>query len=90
MSGKSSKKLRKIALGLASVLDEDGIHIENRELLVREYHAPNSTKEAPIVVAVTAVNRPNSLRGIIRNLKRGMKSGELSKPIVARDQLQSS
>lgn len=71
MSGKSAKKLRKIALGLATTLDQSGTKIERRELLVRKHEAQLSP------ASVTAYNRPNSLRGIERSLKKGLRNGTL-------------
>lgn len=105
MSGKSSKKLRKIAMGLATTLDQSGTKIEPRCLLARNHTSrlsASSRIEAdlgadlgvgpepaePVVTAVTAYNRPNSLRGIVQTLKKGIKSGKLSKvPPVSRERL---
>lgn len=88
MSGKSSKKLRKIAMGLATTLDQSGTKIEARCLLARNHTSrlsASSRIEAdlgvgsepaePVVTAVTAYNRPNSLRGIVQTLKKGIKNG---------------
>jgi hypothetical protein len=81
MSGKQDKRLRKAARGLAVVLDEAGKKIVERGLLSVEHRAasPSSlTKdraEPGRLLSVTAVNRPDSLRGIIRNLKKGLGAG---------------
>jgi hypothetical protein len=86
MSGKSAKKLRKIALGLATTLDQAGTKIEKRELLARNHtsrlspssvHSDEAVITMPAITAVTAYNRPNSLRGIERQLKKGLRNGTL-------------
>lgn len=89
MSAKQAKRLRKIARGLAVTLDQAGNKIHERGLLAQEHKVtdissvssdPKDHRERrePVVFAVTAVNRPDSLRGIIRNLKKGVKSGSIS------------
>lgn len=87
MSGKQDKRLRKAARGLAVALDEAGKKIVKRGLLAVEHRAASPSSimsdsksmmntEQGKLLAVTAVNRPDSLRGIIRNLKKGMVQGQ--------------
>lgn len=95
MSAKQAKRLRQAARGLAVTLDQAGREIHERGLLAQEHKRANPSSisvrsDIPpkelvddpreIVYAVTAVNRPDSLRGIIRHLKRGMKKGVIQKP----------
>ena len=91
MSAKQEKRLRRAARGLAVTLDQAGNKIHSRGLLAQEHkRIPNTSvssdpkdhrnPEAPFVYAVTAVNRPDSLRGIIRSLKKGLKSGTIRMP----------
>lgn len=93
MSAKQAKRLRKAAMGLAVSVSEAGKEITSRTLLAQEHRraAPssllsNGVKPDQVVedprgelFAVTAFNAPNSLRGIIRTLKNGMKNGSLDK-----------
>ncbi len=98
MSAKQEKRLRQAARGLAVTLDQAGRTIHARGLLAVEHREMNvssilSSSPSPDqivddprgpVYAVTAVNRPDSLRGIIRSLKKGVKSGAVSKPPAAK------
>lgn len=90
MSAKQAKRLRQVARGLAVVLEEQGKTIHARGLFAKEHKkmgnpssivgADGSTEEAPQQrISVTAYNRPDSLRAIVRNFKRGLKSGEMKK-----------
>jgi hypothetical protein len=62
MSAKQSKRLRQAARGLAVTLDEAGRKISERDQAV-DFHGTR--------------NKPDSLRGIIRTLKKGIKTGRL-------------
>ncbi len=90
MSAKQEKRLRQAARGLAVSVDQAGRKIHERGLLSQEHRrtsissmslssiAPKDRVDDPReVYAVTAVNRPDSLRGIIRKLKKGVKAGEI-------------
>ena len=83
MSGKSARRLRKAAMGLAVSLDEAGRKIHPRDLLAQEHKRPSVEGFSSAVppkdrvddprsqtYAVTAINRPDSLRGIIRSMKK--------------------
>lgn len=63
MSAKQSKRLRQAARGLAVTLDEAGRKISKREQSVQQ--------------SGSVQNKPDSLRGIIRTLKKGIKTGRL-------------
>ena len=89
MSAKQEKRLRQAARGLAVSVDQAGRKIHERGLLSQEHRrtsvsstslssiAPKDRVDDPRVYAVTAINRPDSLRGIIRKLKKGVKAGEI-------------
>lgn len=92
MSAKQAKRLRKAAMGLVVTVSEAGKEIRSRTLLAQEHTrsggSPSSVSIKPDqivdnpkreVFAITAVNAPNSLRGIIRTLKKGMKKGTIGK-----------
>lgn len=93
MSAKQAKRLRQAARGLAVSLDQSGKTIHERGLMAVEHKrlSPSSISfrsdvppkeqvdDPNEVYAVTAVNRADSLRGIIRTLKKGIKSGQLDK-----------
>jgi hypothetical protein len=90
MSAKQAKRLRQAARGLAVSLDQSGKTIHERGLMAFEHKRPSASSISSIspkeqvddpnqVYAVTAVNRADSLRGIIRTLKKGIKSGQLDK-----------
>lgn len=64
MSAKQSKRLRKAALGLAVAVSGAGKGITKRTLLNKDG---------------SAVNTPNSLRGIVRSLKKGVKNSIIGK-----------
>lgn len=88
MSAKQAKRLRRAARGLVVTLDQAGRTIHERGLMAVEHKrlSPSSISSNPKdlvddpneVFAVTAVNRADSLRGIIRTLKKGVKSGKVS------------
>lgn len=89
MSAKQAKRLRQAARGLAISLDQAGRTIHERGLMAVEHKrsSPSSISSNPKdlvddpneVIAVTAINRADSLRGIIRTLKKGIRSGQLDK-----------
>ena len=94
MSAKQAKRLRQAARGLAVSLDQSGKKIHERGLMAHEHRRanPSSTFDPKGVLppkeqvddpfevfAVTAVNRADSLRGIIRTLKKGIRTGQLDK-----------
>jgi hypothetical protein len=68
MSAKQDKRLRKAARGLAVTLDQAGKPISERGL-----GTMGANKS-------TLVNQPNSLRGIVRNLKKGVRQGKIIQP----------
>lgn len=82
MSAKQDKRLRQAARGLAVTLDQAGKNIVGRGLMYEEHKRITSEMyiygegEAE-VYAVTAKNRPDSYRGIVRALKKGIKSGKI-------------
>lgn len=57
MNGKQAKRLRRIALGLAATVEESGRKIVERGTTERNDQI---------------INRDDSLRGIVRTLKRGI------------------
>ena len=93
MSAKQAKRLRQAARGLAVTLDQAGKEIHERGLYAQEHRraSPSSISVRSDVhpkdlvddpsegelMSVTAVNRPDSLRGIIRHLKKGMAKGTI-------------
>jgi indole-3-glycerol phosphate synthase len=91
MSAKQAKRLRQAARGLVVTLDQAGRTIHERGLMAFEHKraSPSSVSfrsdvppkelvdDPNEVFAVTAVNRADSLRGIIRTLKKGVKSGKV-------------
>lgn len=89
MSAKQAKRLRQAARGLVVTLDQAGRKIYERGLMAQEHRAPVSPSsivgnpkdqvDEPQgeLLAVTAHNRPDSLRGIIRTLKKGLRSGSI-------------
>jgi len=88
MSAKQAKRLRQAARGLVVTLDQAGRTIHERGLMAFEHKRPNPSSISSVspkelvddpneVFAVTAVNRADSLRGIIRTLKKGVKSGKV-------------
>ena len=88
MSGKQAKRLRRAATGLAVALDQEGRNIVERGIVIKEHREINpsvfssraSDLDQPetIVVAHQRVNRRDSRRGIIRELKRGLAKGLIS------------
>lgn len=78
MSGKTAKKLRRIALGFVATLEDGGAKIDERRLLAREHKFLSSLRGADEShegsVSVTAYNDPRTYRGILRNLKKGLKN----------------
>lgn len=96
MSAKQAKRLRRAAKGLAVTLDQAGREIHERGLLAQEHKKVNPAYASSIVssnpkdlvddpreivYAVTAVNRPDSLRGIIRHLKKGVRKGAIGQKL---------
>lgn len=93
MSGKQMKRLRRAAKGLAASIDQGGRKITERSLYAQEHKREAEIKEVPTFMgeaiaapekvmktyAVTAINRPDSLRGIFRTIKKGIKSGQIPK-----------
>jgi hypothetical protein len=93
MSAKQAKRLRQAARGLAVSLDQSGKTIHERGLMAFEHkrasassiafradvHPKDQVDDPNEVFAVTAVNRADSLRGIIRTLKKGIRTGQLDK-----------
>lgn len=91
MSAKQAKRLRQAARGLVVTLDQAGKDIKGRGLNYIEHRtlSPSSTvgvqegledaNPEGDLIGITAVNRPDSFRGIIRTLKKGMKSGKIDK-----------
>ena len=90
MSGKQQKRLRKIAKGLAVVAEEAGRKIDERGTSeVTKTSVDHSSISSEAVVrrpgadpfeVRTVVNRQDTLRGIVRNIKKGVKSGKVLKP----------
>jgi hypothetical protein len=93
MSAKQAKRLRKAAMGLTVSLTQAGRQIHERGLLGQEHRKasldprafsssvhPKDLVDDPTVgevYAITAVNRPDSFRGIVRTLKKGIKKGTI-------------
>lgn len=89
MSGKQSKRLRAAAKGLAVMFDQQGKTIADRGFTVQEHkrvEMPTAMYEGgerllnkeltatERVFAVTVTNKKDSLRGIVRYLKKGLKA----------------
>ncbi len=75
MNGKQAKKLRRIALGLAAALDEQGRKIDKDGYFVRVHKKRVSSSESEdTVVAVQQIQlKKDSLKGIYKGLKNGAK-----------------
>ena len=89
MNGKQAKKLRRIAMGLATTLDQAGNKISKGGYELEKHTEPDpssimsnstsmrKTSHPPVVKAVTIHNKRNSLRGIYRTIKKGVASGKI-------------
>jgi hypothetical protein len=65
MNGKQAKRLRRAAIGLAATFDEAGRKI---------------SKDEQMTTDGTILNRPDSVKGIYRTIKKGVVSGKVGKP----------
>lgn len=70
MSGKQDKRLRRAAIGLAVIAEQNGKTIPARKLIVPKQYFDSSAFN---FVQNAATNDSDSLRGIIRSLKKGLK-----------------
>ena len=83
MNGKQAKRLRKVALGMATYLDEAGrkISLRNQELEEHKTFGPgsfssiissqsNPPPDEPPKITYTIRNREDSLRDIYRKMKK--------------------
>ncbi len=65
MNSKTAKKLRKMAKGLAVIAEQSGTKISEREIVV--------DPDQYIKEGMPLVNKKESLRGIVRKLKKDLK-----------------
>lgn len=85
MNGKQAKKLRKAAMGLAVTLVEAGRKIHQDGLVAKKHVKsthPMYSSAVPAepqveVSSVQALNREDSVRGIYRVIKKGVRSGKI-------------
>ena len=89
MNGKQAKKLRRIALGFAATMDQNGQKITEGGYELEKHTEPDpssimsnsrsmQSNHPPKVKAVTIHNKRASLRGIYRKIKKGVVSGKLN------------
>ena len=72
MSGKQDKRVRRAALGLAVLAEQSGKAIPARKLIVPKQYFDAAAFN---FIQKAATNSGDSLRGIIRSLKKGLKKG---------------
>ena len=88
MNGKQAKRLRRVAMGFATTMDQAGRRIdahgyelqEHREVSVSSIMSDTKSmlsRDEPKVVAITLHNnKKNTLRGIYRHIKKGVVAGK--------------